>query len=444
VAAAQHETVAAAYVAALAAMPTMAELAANHAVHGVLVATNFFGVNTIPIALNEADYARMWVQAAVTMSTYQAVAGSAAASVPPTPPAPAILKSEVSAGAADTSDPLDPWGPAHTWTDPVLEGIAQVLRSVGVNWEPASGTINGLPYTAYINPATGLYWVKNTVTLIQEVNYVLFNFPAHPEVALLLLNPATLSTFLIAHPLVAIELGAAIASSLTAPWAGLSALSALAALPWPMGSPLPLDGLPQVVAAPAPAVTAVSNLHVLGLPASVPATGAPAAAPPASVPGGASPPAPAPAAPAAMGFFPAVVGFGGGPGVGFDSTNRTGSGTGAHAKSPASDSAAEASAARRSSRTRRRRKAQLHDHGYADMNVEVDAEWAPPTGGGPLASDGSAGGVGFEGGAIKHAVREAGLTTVAGDSFGSAPTAPLLPASWTGQPSEVPDPDAQP
>ncbi|WP_457920276.1 PPW family C-terminal domain-containing PPE protein, partial [Mycolicibacter arupensis] len=103
-----------------------------------------------------------------------------------------------------------------------------------------------------------------------------------------------------------------------------------------------------------------------------------------------------------------------------------------------------ASAARRSSRTRRRRKAQLHDHGYADMNVEVDAEWAPPTGGGPLASDGSAGGVGFEGGAIKHAVREAGLTTVAGDSFGSAPTAPLLPASWTGQPSEVPDPDAQP
>ncbi|WP_264074118.1 PPE family protein, partial [Mycolicibacter minnesotensis] len=272
-------------------------------------------------ALNEADYARMWVQAAATMSAYQAVAGSAAASVPPTPVAPAILKSEAAAGVADSSDPLDPWGPAHTWTDPVLEGIAQVLRSVGVNWEPASGTINGLPYTAYVNPATGLYWVKNTVTLIQEVNYVLFNFPTNPEVALLLLNPATLSTFLIAHPLVAIELGVAIGSSLTAPWAGLSALSALAAIPWPTGSPLPLDVLPQAVADPGP-VTTVPNLHVVGLPGSVPATGAPAAAPPASVPGGASPPAPAPAAPAAMGFFPAVVGFGGGPGVGFDSTNR--------------------------------------------------------------------------------------------------------------------------
>jgi PPE-repeat protein len=70
--AAQATAQATSYVTAATTTPQIPEIIENHVTNAVLNATNFLGVNTVPIGFNEADYVRMWNLAADTMYAYLA------------------------------------------------------------------------------------------------------------------------------------------------------------------------------------------------------------------------------------------------------------------------------------------------------------------------------------------------------------------------------------
>lgn len=69
---ARAQTQAASYIAAVAAMPTLAELAEIQTQHAILVATNplVAGANTPAIAANEAAYAAEWARASAVQASY--------------------------------------------------------------------------------------------------------------------------------------------------------------------------------------------------------------------------------------------------------------------------------------------------------------------------------------------------------------------------------------
>jgi PPE-repeat protein len=471
--AAQQETAAATYTTALATMPTLLELAANHATHAVLLATNFFGINTIPIALNEADYVRMWIQAAAVMSTYQELNTALLEAVSHTPSAPDIVNvANVLAKIIDGQFPLpqDQQSDFFQWLEqlgyieyydtylqPLIDALFEspYIQSMFAGFDPYLPLLgNPLSFLSPFNIAFALGYPMDIGSYAAYLAQTFFYISLDLTAAVASGNPTTIGFTILFVTVEAvgtiitdtiallktlleqtIVLITVLVPLLTATLAPLATGAVLA--------PIGIKGLVALAAVPPPPPPVTPTTPPLAaLGPNIPTcTSSPAQAPlevtaPTPTPG-APPPAIAP---------PPVTGAGVGLGLGMESYGylvgdlssaaKRAAGTAARLRTPEPDDAqAPAPAARphepAGTPKRRRTKVKQLGRGYEYADLEPDDA--------PDASDRGAKTLGFTGTVpLQKTATAAGLAALDHDAFGGTPRMPMVPGTWSAQ--SGPDP----